>query len=334
MPDVNGLPGDSKTAATLLRELLKSGEIKLKKIGEAAVANPYTDTILTPGMSAQYYGIIDTINVDDRHGSVGFGGNKKASGVVSVILNGTVLIDQNDLTVRKPVEDIRLDTGLNILVLYADNYGKTPAATGSMNVIFPNKKFVLDFASPRDLGSTFIVAKIYYAPEKEARKQTNTAIANSIFREMSDADVQQDLKNYHYPSPDKKNLLINDSAKAKAGKALFREAKPVGNIKATSRKIILALWDDAVEDGDSISLNINGQWVVQGFPVKKKPQFIAVTLDGGQNKILFIADNLGAIVPNTAILEIIDGNQRRSFMIDTDLGRNNLIDIRYDLKPE
>ena len=146
--------------------------------------------------------------------------------------------------------------------------------------------------------------------------------------------MQKDIKNYHYPDTEGKNLLKEDNARARAETALLRSLKPVGNIKANARKIILALWDDAVEDGDTISLNINGHWVVQAFPVKKKPQFIEVTLDPGPNKIVFIADNLGAIIPNTAIIEIIDGRQRRSFMIDTDLGHNNLISILYELRPE
>lgn len=334
MPEERQFALSQQPTATVLRNFFKDAEIKLKKANNTPLENSYVDSILKPGLSAGYYGIIDTIKVNDRNGVINFTGNKKSSGVVSVVLNGNAIIDQNDLGARKPSEEIRLDTGLNILVFFADNYGKTPANTGVLHADFGDKKFSMDFSNQKDLAATFIVAKIYYAPEIEKEKEDNSPLSNSILRELSEADLQKDIKNYHYPDTEGKNLLKEDNARAKAETALLRSSKPVGNIKANARKIILALWDDAVEDGDTISLNINGHWVVQAFPVKKKPQFIEVILDPGPNKIIFIADNLGAIIPNTAILEIIDGRQRRSFMIDTDLGHNNLISILYELRPD
>jgi hypothetical protein len=68
--------------------------------------------------------------------------------------------------------------------------------------------------------------------------------------------------------------------------------------------------------------------------VLKKPQFITVTLTPGPNVITFVAENLGSIIPNTSVIEIIDGKKRKSFFIETDLNQNNLIKIFYDLKPE
>jgi len=47
---------------------------------------------------------------------------------------------------------------------------------------------------------------------------------------------------------------------------------------------------------------------MKGLAVKKQPKFVKVKLYSGENKIIFIADNLGSISPNTSILEIIDGN--------------------------
>jgi hypothetical protein len=67
-----------------------------------------------------------------------------------------------------------------------------------------------------------------------------------------------------------------------------------------------------------------------GIAVKKRPQFIQVKLYPGDNKIIFIADNLGAISPNTSVLEIIDGKRRKSYMINTNLGENNSIKIVYN----
>ena len=163
---------------------------------------------------------------------------------------------------------------------------------------FENKKFKLDFTNKADIAATFIVAKIYYAKDK---------------------DDYTHFQNFDMNDPNQKVLNRND--------------KLVGSIVATTQQITLALWDDAVEDGDSVSININGRWIVQGFPVKKNPQFIRVTLAPGPNTITFVADNLGSIPPNTSVLEIIDGKKRKSFTIETNLDQNNLIKIFYDYKP-
>ncbi|MEO7523696.1 MAG: hypothetical protein ABIT58_06350 [Ferruginibacter sp.] len=333
MQDPRDLSAPQRTTATRLRDLLKDADIKLRKTNSSVVNNVFMDTVLITGaINNNYFGIQDTVQVDERKGSVNFNSNKKNNGVVSVILNGSIVVDQNDLSARKPIEDIKLDTGLNIFAFFADSYGKTIGTTGNIAVEFGEKKFTLDFANKNDLAATFIVAKIYYSPEKEKEKITEAQTA--ILKELSQTDLQRDIKLFHYPDLTGRNLIQNDSAKALANLALLRNSKPVGSLKTSSREVILALWDDAVQDGDSISLSINGHWVVQNFLVKKQPQFISVRIDPGANQIIFVANNLGSIAPNTAILEIIDGRQRKSFMLETDLTENNSINILYDVKPD
>ena len=140
--------------------------------------------------------------------------------------------------------------------------------------------------------------------------------------EFTDRDKEKEInfQDYRYPGVGDKPLQENE--------------KLVGSIVATSKQVVLAIWDDAVEDGDSISININGEWIAKGFPVKKIPQFITVTLKPGGNTINFIADNLGSIPPNTSVLEIIDGKKRKSYTLETTVGENNLVKIFYDLKPD
>lgn len=333
MPELNRIPEVYKTTAIRIRDFLAEGEISMKRNDPAPLVSAYADSILVPGLSKDYYGIIDPVSVKTKDGRLSFGASKKDNnGVVSVVLNGNAVIDLNNLLERKPVEDIKLDTGLNILVLFADEYGKSPAATGELFTDLTERKFMMSFGNKNDVGANFIVAKIYYSPGKD--EQENNAYAKNFLRELSEEDLQHDIKLYHYPDPEGKNLLKDEAARIQVQQALTRDAKTLGNVKTTTRQIILALWDDAVEDGDTISLNINGNWIVQGFPVKKRPQFIAVTIEPGQNKIVFIANNLGSIPPNTAVLEIIDNRQRKSFMIDTDLSQNNLINILYEAKPD
>ncbi len=78
---------------------------------------------------------------------------------------------------------------------------------------------------------------------------------------------------------------------------------------------------------------VEGKWLVRGFPVKKNPQFVTVNLKPGRNTFVFVADNLGAISPNTSVLEIIDGKKRKSYTMETVLGEKNLVEVFYDVKP-
>lgn len=329
MPEIATFSSSNKNTASALFSFLKEGDIRLKKLNTDPYTDNYTDTVLQPKLSPHYFGIKDSITVNEKNGTISFTGNKKSeNGIVSVLLNGSPVIDQNDLTQKKPIEDLRLDTGLNILVFYADDYGKSLNSTGKLNVAFGTRKIALDFSNKSDLGATFIVQRIFYYPEKE--KENPGGSNFGYMSSASDADIQRDIKNYHYPDPSGRNLFRNDSAKAISEKTLLRTSKTVGNIKATTKEIILAIWDDALEDGDSVSVNINGNWIVQGFAVRKKPQFISVKIESGKNKIVFIAENLGSVSPNTSVLEIIDGKQRKSFMIDTNLEQNNQINIVYE----
>jgi hypothetical protein len=332
MPVISSFDARYKNTAATLNSILKDAEIKLKKADHTALENEHTDLILQPSLSGNYFGIRDTVHVKTRDGILNFTGNKKsANGIVSVMLNGRAIFDQVYLSEKKPSEEIVLDTGLNILTFFAEDYGSSPANTGTLQAAFGNKKFSMDFGNKKDVAATFIVAKIYYEAEPDSTE--DSSYQHYMVTQFLENKLQNDVTVYRYPDKDRKIVFKNDTARALAENSLLRDAKVVGNIKARSSQIILAFWDDAVEDGDSISLSINGHWIVQGLAVKKKPQFIYVTLEQGPNIITFIADNLGSIIPNTSVLEIIDGKQRKSFMIDTDLSQNNLIKISYEYKP-
>jgi hypothetical protein len=295
LPDFLNYAEARKKTAIQLSKFLKDEEIVLKKINNIPWQNENTDKILSP----VYLGLLDTIHLQTRDGIINFSGNKKSGNdVITVVLNGKTILDQVDPGKKKPPEEILLDTGLNILTLFADNFYKASPNKAKIGLEFGNRKLKLDLTNKPDIAATFIAVKLYYDKDK-------------------DADTH--FQNNYIPSS--------------GDNALKRNEKLVGSIIATSQEITLALWDDAVEDGDSVSININGKWIVRGFPVKKNPQFLRVKLEPGPNTITFVADNLGSIPPNTSVLEIIDGKKRKSFFIETDLDQNNLIRIFYDYKP-
>jgi hypothetical protein len=299
-PDTAHLSKALKMTAIRLRDFLKDGEIKFKKINDSPWKSKDCKRILIPRLSPAYFGLLDTMFLQTKDGISNLISDKKnGNDIVSVAVNGGTIIDQVGLNKKEHEEDILLDTGLNYLVFFADNFGDDLPNRGRINLTFDYKKFSLDFADKKDSAATFIVTKLLFDDDKD----NNRYFENYTSSEVGDKPLQ----------PNEKLL---------------------GGIKTSSQQITLALWDDAVEDGDSVSIKINDKWLVQGFPVKNKTQFITVTLQPGPNTITFIADNLGSIPPNTSVLELIDGKKRKSFAIETTPEEKNYIKIYFDTRTD
>lgn len=136
------------------------------------------------------------------------------------------------------------------------------------------------------------------------------------FRARSNAYATFLVADIYYTPGEKKNLT---------DRAAERTTAPVATIPVDTADVVLELWDGQVEDGDSISLRLNGEWIVTGFPVRNKLQKIPVKLRPGENALLFMADNLGSIPPNTSELRIRYGNKTKTLGLSTDLKKNNEI---------
>lgn len=287
---------ESKNAGTAktINSFLKDAEIKLNKVNNIAWNSEYADRIISPSVSPAYFGLIDTIYIPTRDGMLYLSGIKK-NDIASVSLNGRSIISLAELNKKPYSQDVILDTGLNYLVLYAENFANDAANKGKLNLECGKKRVSLDFTNAADSAASFIVVKLYFEKDRE----NITSFDDYIY--------------------------TND-------KPLKENQKLLGALTSTSRQLTLVIWDDAVEDGDTVSININGQWVAKGFPVKKNPQKITVTVSPGPNNITLVADNLGSIPPNTSIIEIIDGKKRKSFIMATELGEDNLIKVFYDLR--
>ena len=309
-PDLTSFPKQRILTAKKIQDFLQNGPIQLRKINNEIWNDSATFKILQPKQSPAYLGLIDTIFVSSKNGSIHFLDNKD-NDIISLKFNKDNIVDQIDSKKNRDNEDFQLDTGLNIIVLFADDYGNRGTSSAKVNLELENTSKVLDFNEKQNIASTFIAAKVFLKYNKE-----------------------DETKFQEYYSYDNDPTPLNPGGLIPANKKGNNTAtnQLIGSLVSNSQQLTFAIWDDAIEDGDSISLSINDNWIVKGFPVLKKPQFITVTLQPGPNVITFMADNLGSIIPNTSVLEIIDGKKRKSFYIETDLNLNKFIRIYYDTK--
>lgn len=281
---MRGMDSDDEiyeTSKADLRELLYRGNFKLVKAGDKPMADSSAQRILHHRDPHIYYGIYSTIVAKDSLIDMQIADQEKYDeDTVTLLQNERTIFSREQINDQNRHPQARLDTGRNIFVFFADNYGSLPPNTGLLRMNIDGKPRDFDFSDRANAYATFLVADIYH------------------------------------PASDSTPMI---------SPVIKRTSVPVATIPVHTADIILELRDARIADGDSISLNLNGKWVVNGFPVKKEVQQIRITLQKGENILLFTADNLGSIPPNTAELKIRYGSASKVLNLSTDMRRNNEI---------
>lgn len=109
-------------------------------------------------------------------------------------------------------------------------------------------------------------------------------------------------------------------------------------VHVKSREVTIYPYDNEKEDGDIISINVNGVWVRDKYELKNKVNkpsdrlLIRCSLNPGDyNYFVSKAWNVGKIPPNTLTIEINDGvNAPQKVLINSDIGLSGGIRIICD----
>ncbi|MER3470412.1 MAG: hypothetical protein C4330_03535 [Chitinophagaceae bacterium] len=101
-------------------------------------------------------------------------------------------------------------------------------------------------------------------------------------------------------------------------------------------KLRLDFYDNDIIDGDSISVTVNNNVVVshQLLSVKPVTVYAKVDLEHPEQEITMIAENMGSIPPNTALLIVTAGKNRyKLYLESTDKKvRRYVLSIRNQIK--
>ncbi len=110
-----------------------------------------------------------------------------------------------------------------------------------------------------------------------------------------------------------------------------RKAKNQGEVVISDPFVVISVFDHAAFDGDTISLNVNGKWILNNYCLRKKPKEIPVTLnESGANFVILYAHNLGSTPPNTASIMIDDGKKPKVVRLRSNLKSCGTVDIKFD----
>lgn len=96
----------------------------------------------------------------------------------------------------------------------------------------------------------------------------------------------------------------------------------------TKSKIInLELYDGGQEDGDIVSIKVNGKLVLSNFTVTSQRKTLPIELLQDKTSIVLIAENTGTISTNTAVIEIHDGINNIRALTNLKTGETTQVDI-------
>ena len=108
--------------------------------------------------------------------------------------------------------------------------------------------------------------------------------------------------------------------------------KEIPEIKVDTGTIRLDFYDNAIVDGDSITVLVDKQVVLTHQKLSAKPltAYIKVDLNNTFHEIEMIAENLGTIPPNTSILIITAGVKRHLLSLSSTESKSARVRIVYD----
>ncbi|MFZ4786295.1 MAG: hypothetical protein ACOYLH_12520, partial [Flavobacteriales bacterium] len=106
-----------------------------------------------------------------------------------------------------------------------------------------------------------------------------------------------------------------------------RETKNAQTITTSSKNLVLFLSDNAELDGDSISVVLNGEYVMTLHELRKDPYRLKLRLKPGANTIGIQAHNEGRISPNTMKCILRSGRKKYELTLSASLESNTSIEI-------
>jgi hypothetical protein len=110
-----------------------------------------------------------------------------------------------------------------------------------------------------------------------------------------------------------------------------RKNKEQSRITVDVKSINLKVYDNAIMDGDTVSILYNGKLLLSHQLLSEKAIEINLELDENQthHEITLFAENLGSIPPNTALIVITAGTKRYELFASASLEENAVLVFDY-----
>jgi hypothetical protein len=111
----------------------------------------------------------------------------------------------------------------------------------------------------------------------------------------------------------------------------IRSLDTISTIVTTEKNITITIFDNGQVDGDTVTIFHNNQVLLSNHFVSATPYKVSITLSASQprHEIVLVANNLGSIPPNTAVLVVDAGEKRYRLNASADMKKNALLVFEY-----
>ena len=91
----------------------------------------------------------------------------------------------------------------------------------------------------------------------------------------------------------------------------------------------VALYDNGEIDGDSVSLYLNNELLLQHYRLTAEAKVLLVPIDRNipVNRLVLFAENLGTLPPNTALMEVTVHGKTYELFLSTDYKKNASVEF-------
>jgi hypothetical protein len=105
-------------------------------------------------------------------------------------------------------------------------------------------------------------------------------------------------------------------------------------LTVTSEEINVRLYDNGEIDGDTISVYLDGKPIITNKGLSTVPITVKLKMDedSPEHTLVMVAENMGRIPPNTALMIVQDGDRRYQVGITSTEQKNAMVRFRYEKK--
>ena len=105
-------------------------------------------------------------------------------------------------------------------------------------------------------------------------------------------------------------------------------------ITTDAREIVISFYDNGEIDGDTISVYDNNRLLVSKKGLSASPIEVKIRLNEEEpdHEIVMVAENLGSIPPNTALMIVQAGSKRYTLRLSSTEQKNAMVRFRYEPK--
>jgi hypothetical protein len=93
--------------------------------------------------------------------------------------------------------------------------------------------------------------------------------------------------------------------------------------------VTVTLYDNGEIDGDSVSLYMNNELLLQHYKLTAQPKVLLLAIDKSLpvNRLVLFAENLGTLPPNTALMEVTVHGKTYELFLSTDYKKNASVEF-------